>query len=923
MFAALVAIAFWPAVPDAERLPPPRLVRFDADGRRLPDGALLRLGTVARRHLTCYRLHWAADGKTFVTAGPASVKSWDAATGTILGAHALDTAADETTATASADGRRFAVATATHVEVRTVATGDVLTRVERGEGSYPYSALSADGSLVAVLAGRPADAPAGVRVAVRGVAGAKDVPLADEPWTQQPIWLEFAPDGRRVYAGTQTETRTYDLATGKVAWTLAERMILLAASADGRRIATDDGQGKALTLRDAATGRPLDAPAPEGEPSSWAALSADGSLLAHVKNRDIVVRDVKTGKTVATLPGVATSAVAFAPDGQALATTADTIELWDIAKAKRLWPDAKGAGHAQDVRHLAWSSDGRSLATAGWDGRVFLWDAASGKPFWRTDGGEASPMAVAVVGGEVRGVFQHFDDDANPTKLEYRAWDAAAGKPLRAVKFDFVPNPSLRDVALRPGYAVATEVGEAETILTAFDLATGKRVRTFREGGAQTDAGGNVFSPDGRYAFTAKPGFLRTDDFKPMPPLDPADPPLDLQAKAWSADGTLAAGLFLKTDGTGGSAVRVSERFTGRVVRRVRADRRDGRLDRLVAGRPVAGRPDPAGQGPAAGPDDRRGGGVQAARVESARHRRTGLVCGPAGAGVAGRRGDDSGVGRSAARGAGGRRGGVAGSGVGRRRQGVAGRVGVGRRRGGRGVGAGRARRAGRRGGPGRALAEAGREGVPRPRGGVEEVGRVRRGGGGPVARGVERQAVGRSGGADRNAAGPVRVGQVAGRRDAPVAARSRRWSGSARRRRGRCWRGSPAAWPGARDRGGAGRARPARGSVTLGGSAVFAALMAASLLASAPADAERLPPPRVVRFDVDGKSPPGRGARPPRLDRPPPPRRPPDRLERRRQVARHGVARRGPRLGRRHRQARRTPTPPRGIDQRPDSGHA
>ena len=70
--------------------------------------------------------------------------------------------------------------------------------------------------------------------------------------------------------------------------------------------------------------------------------------------------------------------LAWSPDGKRIASASrdTTVQVWDAATGHRL---LTYRGHTDEVFGVAWSPEGKRLASASADGIVQVWDAQTGR----------------------------------------------------------------------------------------------------------------------------------------------------------------------------------------------------------------------------------------------------------------------------------------------------------------------------------------------------------------------------------------------------------------------------------------------------------------------------------------------------------------------------------------------------------------
>ena len=219
----------------------------------------------------------------------------------------------------------------------------------------------------------------------------------------------FSPDGTRVVTSSWDRTaRIRDVATGKQLKVLEGHKMPLgsvAFSADGKRVVTASFDGMAA-IWDAASGEALMGLRGHGNFVTGAAFSPDSSKVATVSwDKTVRVWDSATGRELLKIDTQATLfAIAFSPDGKRLASASNdrTVRLLELDTGKvtvtvargdrastdgtaRLWDAATGRertqlrAHAGFVNGVAFSADGRWIATSGVDALALLWPYLQGQ----------------------------------------------------------------------------------------------------------------------------------------------------------------------------------------------------------------------------------------------------------------------------------------------------------------------------------------------------------------------------------------------------------------------------------------------------------------------------------------------------------------------------------------------------------------
>jgi WD40 repeat protein len=486
----LILLAGTSAAGLAGEPPEPARTGTDPYGDPLPPGALVRMGTVRWRHGGQVTDVAFVDAKTLASRGEdGAIRLWDVSTGKQV--RQLDGGTLGGLAV-SADGRLLAGVNNRdwRIELWEAATGRRLRQFGPAKGQVTGLLLSRDGNLLV--------AAHGGQVCIWGM----DEPEQRQhlPAPQTGAALALSKDGKVLASsGRDKEICLWDPATGQVTRRLAgheEAVYSVAFSPTDEHLLASGGQDRTIRLWDVDTGGEVGRFRQE-----WVvavAFAPDGKTLAALGKEQewgVFLWDVARKKQIRRLAlgypnTLLGGSVAFSPDGRYLASMSgdSTVHVWEVAAGQAFHASEH---HQQGIGTLALSPDGKVAASGSSEGTVHLWEVATGKELGRL-AGHREGVSLMAFGADGKTLITR---DKDHTRMHW--WDVAAGTETRCVRGPWMNS---NGAALAPDRkTLAVLDANAPKFVHVLEADTGRETHRFETAAEERGRSGLTYSPDGKW----------------------------------------------------------------------------------------------------------------------------------------------------------------------------------------------------------------------------------------------------------------------------------------------------------------------------------------------------------------------------------------------------------------------------------------
>jgi WD40 repeat protein len=310
--------------------------------------------------------------------------------------------------------------------------------------------------------------------------------------------IAYSADGKLLASGSD-RVFVWEMPSGKLLhqFKVSEAPQILLFSPDGSRLATSSGIGdkiRELQVWDLKSGIEL-VRSFNGRVGTHAiAFAPDGNSIATVVNFETVkVCSLATGLAVRRFKTDGRIQVlAFRPDGTllGLGTQQKAAVLWDLTAGKRLHTFGTGRGEAMAA--FAISPDGRVIAFEGVDRMITVFDAVTGRARHRLSGHSQGIASLTFAADSKTLVSGSWD-------ATVRLWDLAGGK--ERLRLTTAAGGIPFGVLSPDGKTVATGGANSPHAVVLWDAVTGKELNPFP--GHKSIISSIALSPDGSLAATS------------------------------------------------------------------------------------------------------------------------------------------------------------------------------------------------------------------------------------------------------------------------------------------------------------------------------------------------------------------------------------------------------------------------------------